>query len=80
MTPQDTVNKVVGIIVMLGTIGVALFTGWAIFIHQPEPKRPQIPTYVYEELSKKMGYSVELAYVAKDRKGKIYIVQRRSHD
>ena len=78
MTPQDTVNIFVRIICLLGIIFVVV----ALVLHTRHPKSLDVPEYVYSELEKRSigSYSVELAYVAKDSKGKIYIVRRRSHE
>ena len=63
---------------MLGIVGFIIF----MVVSTREPKSLDVPEYVFTELEKRsvQSYSVELAYVAKDSKGKIYIVKRRSHD
>jgi hypothetical protein len=78
MTAQDTVNIFVKVIIVLGIVGFIIF----MVVSTREPKSLDVPEYVHNELQKRDvgSYSVELAYVAKDSKGKIYIVKRREHD
>ena len=78
MNAQDTVNIFVKVILLLGIVGFIIF----MVVSTREPKSLDVPEYVFTELEKRsvQSYSVELAYVAKDSKGKIYIVRRRSHE
>lgn len=78
MTPQDTVNIFVRIICLLGIIFVVV----ALVLHIRQPKSLDVPDYVYSELEKRgvKSCAVELAWVARDKHNKVYIVKRRSHD
>lgn len=78
MTPQDKVTIFVKIICLLAIIYVVV----ALVLHTRQPKSLEVPEYVHNEMQRRSvkSYSVELAWVARDKHNKVYIVKRRSHD